>query len=109
MGFHWDPETTALKSLSIARSEKTIYFWLDLLRGASIIILLLAKQLSAVRYLLHLSNIKSLLLLRQTSQHRLTNTLSLKYLTSVLLSSTVLLPLGPPKLSLGPLLQQSTV
>jgi hypothetical protein len=39
MGFHWgDPETTALKSLSIARSEKTIYFRLDLLRGSVIII-----------------------------------------------------------------------
>ena len=33
-----DPETTALKSLSIARSEKTIYFRLDLLRGSVIII-----------------------------------------------------------------------
>jgi hypothetical protein len=39
MGFYWgDPETTALKSLSIARSEKTIYFRLDLLRGSVIII-----------------------------------------------------------------------
>jgi len=38
-GFHWgNPETTALTSLSVARSEKTIYFRLDLLRGASIII-----------------------------------------------------------------------
>jgi hypothetical protein len=39
MGFYWgDPETIALKSLSIARSEKTIFFRLDLLRGSSIII-----------------------------------------------------------------------
>ena len=39
IGFHWgDPKITAIKSLSIARSEKTFYFRLDLLRGASIII-----------------------------------------------------------------------
>ena len=39
MGLHWgDPGTTALKSLSIARFEKTFCFRLDLLQGASIII-----------------------------------------------------------------------